>query len=370
MHLHATPSLLIAGLLLGLSGCSTAPIPDAGSAPPTLGTPPSPTPPAHARASRQATAHQPALPLSQAAPVSAPPLRVPAPRTAAPETLTLPAPRPGECWALATVHPREETRKTEIVVQDAVNRIEVRPARLEKAQREIVVHEGGVTYRIEPPVYAQVKEKIEVKPEIRRTVVIPAVFEEREERVQIEAAHTELAPCRVPGAKNAQESGLCAQQRPARTETVKRRVLLRPESTDEIVEPAQYREITRHIIRRPARIVAIERPDRTAAIEVRQMAEPEKIDEQQLPPQVRHLLTTRYVGEPGMVIRQTVCADTLTPRRVRQVQDALRAAGFDPGPSDGKLGRQTRLALDRYQRTHTLAAGALTLETLAHLGLH
>jgi len=36
--------------------------------------------------------------------------------------------------------------------------------------------------------------------------------------------------------------------------------------------------------------------------------------------------------------------------RLRQVQERLQAAGFAPGPLDGRLGPQTRAALRHYQQ--------------------
>ena len=41
-------------------------------------------------------------------------------------------------------------------------------------------------------------------------------------------------------------------------------------------------------------------------------------------------------------------------QEIRQVQERLKAAGFDPGPIDGKLGPQTKSALDKYRSSHKL----------------
>jgi peptidoglycan hydrolase-like protein with peptidoglycan-binding domain len=41
---------------------------------------------------------------------------------------------------------------------------------------------------------------------------------------------------------------------------------------------------------------------------------------------------------------------------VKQIQIALRNAGFEPGAIDGKMGRQTREAIKAFQRAHNLAA--------------
>jgi Putative peptidoglycan binding domain len=41
-------------------------------------------------------------------------------------------------------------------------------------------------------------------------------------------------------------------------------------------------------------------------------------------------------------------------RTVRQAQQQLKAAGFDPGPVDGHMGPNTRTALRDYQAAHSL----------------
>lgn len=42
------------------------------------------------------------------------------------------------------------------------------------------------------------------------------------------------------------------------------------------------------------------------------------------------------------------------PGDVRQAQERLKEAGFNPGPADGQLGAQTKDALKEYQKAHGL----------------
>ena len=44
----------------------------------------------------------------------------------------------------------------------------------------------------------------------------------------------------------------------------------------------------------------------------------------------------------------------LRSQEIRRVQERLKAAGFDPGPIDGKLGPQTRSALEKYRSSQRL----------------
>jgi peptidoglycan hydrolase-like protein with peptidoglycan-binding domain len=55
---------------------------------------------------------------------------------------------------------------------------------------------------------------------------------------------------------------------------------------------------------------------------------------------------------------------------VRQVQEALKDKGFDPGPVDGKMGRKTQEALRSFQQSKNLkATGRLDAQTRQELGI-
>jgi peptidoglycan hydrolase-like protein with peptidoglycan-binding domain len=57
-----------------------------------------------------------------------------------------------------------------------------------------------------------------------------------------------------------------------------------------------------------------------------------------------------------------------SPEEIAQMQDHLQQLGYDPGPADGTYGRQTKLAIKRFQSEHGIlsdgAAGALTEEAI------
>jgi localization factor PodJL len=54
----------------------------------------------------------------------------------------------------------------------------------------------------------------------------------------------------------------------------------------------------------------------------------------------------------------------------REVQEALKAKGNDPGPIDGRMGPKTRAALKAFQETNGLkATGQLDNETAEKLGV-
>ena len=54
---------------------------------------------------------------------------------------------------------------------------------------------------------------------------------------------------------------------------------------------------------------------------------------------------------------------------IKKVQQTLRVKGFDPGPSDGFMGSQTREAISQYQKSQNLpVTGHLNAETAGKLG--
>jgi peptidoglycan hydrolase-like protein with peptidoglycan-binding domain len=59
-----------------------------------------------------------------------------------------------------------------------------------------------------------------------------------------------------------------------------------------------------------------------------------------------------------------VRGDSISQEDIRQIQQKLIQAGFDPGPTDGHLGPQTRKAIRDYQKTHRLRqTGTLNKDT-------
>ena len=78
--------------------------------------------------------------------------------------------------------------------------------------------------------------------------------------------------------------------------------------------------------------------------------------------QARHVLEQRLGGKAA------AAPSSAGGMTVREVQQALKQAGFDPGPIDGKMGRKTRAALRDFQQAQGLAAdGRIGPHTLAKL---
>ena len=65
---------------------------------------------------------------------------------------------------------------------------------------------------------------------------------------------------------------------------------------------------------------------------------------------------------------EVLCEDRMTPCRIMEVQRALHRGGYNPGPIDGVVGRQTMAAINDFQKDFNLSvADYLTVETVKTL---
>jgi peptidoglycan hydrolase-like protein with peptidoglycan-binding domain len=82
-------------------------------------------------------------------------------------------------------------------------------------------------------------------------------------------------------------------------------------------------------------------------------------------------VTARELTAPATLEwRPVLCETNMNDSTVTRVQRALKSAGFDPGPIDGKAGGKTMDALNAYQRSKGLPEDRyLNLQTLQSLGV-
>ena len=64
-----------------------------------------------------------------------------------------------------------------------------------------------------------------------------------------------------------------------------------------------------------------------------------------------------------------ICEINANLNTIQDVQRALKKSGYNPGPIDGIMGRQTMSAVERFQQARGLAVGGVTIETLKKLGV-
>lgn len=277
----------------------------------------------------------------------------------------------GQCWVNAPIKPRPVHEKVEVVLQESSVRYAVTPAQLREGVQQVVTREGVKTYRVVPATFKQVTEQVLIKPETQRSVVVPAVYEAREAVLTVEQAKTVLEPCQAAGTRygNTGAMAFCATEIPAREETVQVNVLVEPETTRTIVEPAVYETVSRWVVDQPARVVEVATEAQHATLAKVETVNPEKVEEHTEPAVTRIMNITKYQGEPQIVLRRAVCDSELQPALISRMQSALSSKGYSLGNIDSRLGKRTIAALSDYQADNGLAIGAVTYESLEQLGV-
>lgn len=275
--------------------------------------------------------------------------------------------QPGQCWAVGAVNPRPMVETLEIQIQDQQATINVTPAEIEQGFKRVETREGTLTYRIEPPTYRTVEERVMTRPPVERFEVVPAEFEQQERTVVVEEGRRALESCQASGSSS--NMSFCMQEHPAREERVSVQVMVKPETTRVVVEPAEYTTVTRQVIDKPARVIEVWNEASEEVVPTQEIASPARTSQSIIPRRTRMMERIDYQGEPELDMRQILCDDNITPALVEDIQNALRQYGYNVGSIDGRLGPRTFDALSQFQNQRGLVQAGLTFESLESLAV-
>lgn len=155
---------------------------------------------------------------------------------------------------------------------------------------------------------------------------------------------------------------------PAEYRTVTRQVVDTPASTRDIEIPAQYETVQRQVVDKPATV----REEVVAAeydsISYQVVDTPPSVKEIAVAAEYETLTYKVKVSEPSTQRREILCETNATPDKIREIQSALKNAGYDPGPIDGVIRSQTMKAVNAYQQANDLPVdGYLNIETVKTL---
>ncbi len=93
--------------------------------------------------------------------------------------------------------------------------------------------------------------------------------------------------------------------------------------------------------------------------QVMELQERVRLLETELQTKAREINELESELEKTRRIKQTTETAPITQLSVRQVQTALKNAGFYKGVVDGKLGRQTKSSIKQFQKAHGLKADGI-----------
>jgi len=279
--------------------------------------------------------------------------------------------KPGECYARVLIPPSYTTAEKQIVKSPAAEKIEVIPAEYEWVEERVMVREPGEKLVTQPAVYDWVEEKVVIEPAAERIVTHPPVYDTVTEKILVKPAYTTWKKGRGPIEKvdNATGEIMCLVEVPAEYKTVKKRVLVEPARTETVSIPPKYKTIKKKVMVQPPKVVKKEIPPEYKLVKVKKMVNPPQTRRVPVPAEYETVVERQKVSDARMEWRPILCETNTTPQVVQDIQRALKAAGYNPGPVDGALGSATMQALKEFQRDKHIAEGQITLETLQALGI-
>ncbi|MGV6818713.1 MAG: peptidoglycan-binding domain-containing protein [Thiotrichales bacterium] len=322
--------------------------------------------------------------------------------------------KPGDCFVEYYKPSTYRTETKKVLKKDASEKVEVVPAKYEWVEEKVLVKEATTKVETVPAVYETKTEKVMVSPattvwkkgrgpkeridnttgEIMCLVEVPAVYKtvtkkviktpETTKTIEIPAEYKTMRVRKlVEPAKEIRKTI------PAEYTEVSNRVKVSEESITWLPagqgnadagkptgnklclkeSPAVYKNVTKTVLKTPASSKRVEVPAEYKTVRVRKITSPAQEKRIPIPAKIQKVTKKVKIEDERLEWRQILCETNTTPALLKRVQQALKDAGFNPGPIDGQYGSQTQRALDEFQMKNNLPRGGLTLSTLKSLNI-
>ena len=294
---------------------------------------------------------------------------------------------------------------------------EVVPAKYETVKERVLVKEASTRLEAVPAVYEDVEEKVLVKPATKKAIEVPAVYESVTEKKLVREAYTTWKPGTQTNIQKLDEKTgqiMCLVEVPAVYEDVTRQIVKTPASVRYEDVPAEYNMVKKTVLKSPASTRTVQIPAEYAEREVTKLVKPAStvtkvvpVDYERevmtmvspatekripIPAEYAEREVTKLVAAAREVrvpvpaeytdVKQEVmvcpvqeywteilCDVNATPAKVKEIQRALKTAGFNAGES-GELDAATMKAVAAFQQAKNLPVdGYLNMATLTALGV-
>ena len=277
----------------------------------------------------------------------------------------------GECYARVFVPSKHRTVKKRVLKTEASEKVTIIPAKYQWVEETILRKEASEVAKVIPARYEMVSEKVLVSQASEKWVTKPAVFKDVTEKMLVKEAHSDWKKGRGPIEKLNYSTGeiMCLIEVPAEYKYVTKRVQVTPPTTEKVVIPAKYKTVEKRVMVEAPKLVKTTIPAEYRTIKVKKVVTPPKEVRTVIPATYATVTQQEKVSEGHMEWRSILCETNTTADAVRDIQRALLAKGFNPGPIDGVIGSQTKAAVNSFQKAKGLAIGGVTQETLRKLGL-
>jgi peptidoglycan hydrolase-like protein with peptidoglycan-binding domain len=125
------------------------------------------------------------------------------------------------------------------------------------------------------------------------------------------------------------------------------------------------------VVDQPAHTETVTIPAEYKTVKVQKLVSAAQEQRVPIPAEYQTVSKTEKVSDERVEWRRVVCQTNENHDLILKAQQALKAAGYNPGKLDGVLGPDTLAATRAYEKDKGIghADGAITYETLASLGV-
>lgn len=289
------------------------------------------------------------------------------------ESLFPPQADPGQCFARVFVPATYQTVSERVLKREASERVEIIPAQYETVTEKVLAKEASQKLEVIPARYEWVEEQILVKPATQKLAEVPAQYETITEKVMIKPAQTVWKKGTGPVQRIDEATGeiMCLVEEPAEYRTVSKRVLKAAATTRMVEEPAVYKTVKKQVLAAPATTRMIEIPAEYRTVQVTKLVKAAQEKRIEIPAEYQTVTKKVKSGDDHLEWREILCQTNMTGTKISEIQSALAAAGYNPGPIDGVVGSQTMQAVNDFQKAKNLVVtNYLTINTIKALGVN
>ncbi len=282
-------------------------------------------------------------------------------------THTLPDAKPGECYAKVIVPAKYEVKTVKVLVKPESEKVEVKPATFDIAEKPILKKEGFTKIKVVPTKFRQEIEEVEISKastnwvtdlgrkgipaspallaaaktngvsiedakigECFREYFVPAKYEQTQKEVLVkeESEDIKVAPAQfeeVEEVVTVKQASKKKVYKPAEYETVEEKIEIEPakavwkkgegpiskidNSTGEIMcliqVPAKYKIIKKTVLKSEPAVDLVEVPAETKALKVSKLVSDATIDKIKIPAEYKKVTITKKISDPLFLWRPT-----------------------------------------------------------------
>ena len=290
------------------------------------------------------------------------------------DNLLPPNAKAGQCFARVYTPPTYRTDNESVLKAEAYDVVTIIPAVYDVEKKTVMTQAETEELEVIPAVYGWKEEQVIVSPEITELRKVPAVYGFEEEQLLVKPAHSIWKKGSGPITKVNQSTGeiMCLVEVPAVYETVKKRILVSPETTKQVVvKDAVYKTVKTRIVEQPAKTVTKVIPAVYDTVAVKKLVEESSAKSTNIPAVYETIQTTSKVDDGYLKWTPILCETNVTGDIIRQLQQTLNDKDYKAGPVDGIYGWQTTNAVRKYQKDNNMPGdGQLTISLVEDLQLN